>query len=223
MKNCIDCQKELSRTDAKRCKICYAKIGYKGKNNPNYRHGRNCKNAKHLCLDCGKSIDKQGRSIRCYRCSAPLRDRKGFKHSIKTKKLIGFKSAKKFTKQYLQNLRVKNNGNKKRDTNGYILIKSYGHPDRNSHNDMLEHRLKAEKKLKRRLTKHEIVHHIDCDKTNNKFINLYIYPNRSKHSSGHWSLHQIVPILLQSKVIKFKNGVYMFNKKEAKVVAKGEV
>jgi hypothetical protein len=37
-----------------------------GKKNPNYRHGKCCNN--NYCLDCGKKIDKLGRSIRCYAC-----------------------------------------------------------------------------------------------------------------------------------------------------------
>ncbi len=37
-----------------------------GINNPNYKHGKNCKEYNNHCIDCGKIIDY--RSKRCYKC-----------------------------------------------------------------------------------------------------------------------------------------------------------
>ena len=54
--HCIDCGKELSRPDAKRCKSCENKNRYKIiSNNPNYLDGRTKTN--HYCIDCSKIID----------------------------------------------------------------------------------------------------------------------------------------------------------------------
>ena len=54
--HCIDCGKELSRPDAKRCKSCENKNRYKIiSNNPNYLDGRTKIN--HYCIDCSKIID----------------------------------------------------------------------------------------------------------------------------------------------------------------------
>ena len=63
MNNCIDCKKELSRLDAKRCKQCWHKYMTK-ENNPNHKHGNNCQDKK--CIDCGNSIDIY--STRCMKC-----------------------------------------------------------------------------------------------------------------------------------------------------------
>ena len=104
-------------------------------------------------------------------------------------------------------------GTKHRDINGYVLIKSYNHPDTNSHGDMLEHRLVMEKMIGRRLKKKEIVHHIDENRKNNKKANLYLCENRSKHGTVHGSFLKLLPILLQTKTIIFKQGNYMLNPK----------
>lgn len=53
-----------------------------------------------------------------------------------------------------------------------------------------EHRLNAEKKLKRKLTKSEKVHHIDLNKENNKISNLMLFPNQEEHQKFHLKLKQ---------------------------------
>jgi len=52
IKNCSEAQKALKNV---------------GKKNPNYKHGKCCN--ENYCVDCGRKIDKIGRSIRCYKCS----------------------------------------------------------------------------------------------------------------------------------------------------------
>jgi len=47
-----------------------------------------------------------------------------------------------------------------------------------------EHRVIAEKLLQRRLMSHEIVHHIDCDKSNNSLDNLIVI-SRTQHARLH--------------------------------------
>ena len=49
-----------------------------------------------------------------------------------------------------------------------------------------EHRLVMEKHLGRKLTKEEVVHHIDGDKSNNKIKNLKLYPNKKSHTKFHY-------------------------------------
>ena len=89
-----------------------------------------------------------------------------------------------------------------------MLVKNYTHPNRNSHNDILEHILIMSNYLGRPLTKEEIVHHINFLKKDNILKNLYLYPNRSKHMKGTKSLFKLVDKLLQMKIIKFYNGIY---------------
>jgi hypothetical protein len=99
--NCIDCNKQLSRKNAKRCHSCEMKrryntgvINHKGKNHPNFgnhklegknnpmfgihRFGKNNPNYKNgsscikrHCLDCKKIISR-GSKGRCKTCSSKI-------------------------------------------------------------------------------------------------------------------------------------------------------
>ncbi len=68
---------------------------------------------------------------------------------------------------------------------GYLEIYSPLHPNKNTCNYVLEHRLVMEKKLGRYLTKYEVVHHIDRNRLNNSESNLIIAENQAKHNSYH--------------------------------------
>ena len=46
-----------------------------------------------------------------------------------------------------------------------------------------EHIYLMEQKLKRKLTKEEIVHHINYDRSNNRIENLYLFSTKKQHSS----------------------------------------
>jgi len=72
------------------------------------------------------------------------------------------------------------------------------------------HRLVVEKKLRRKLSSKENVHHINCIKTDNRIENLYLFSDRSSHRIGHASINKIIPILLKKNIIKFNldNGKY---------------
>lgn len=66
-KNCSDCGIKISYTSNK-CQKCYLKC-HSGKNNPNYRHGKNCKTKDYLCIDCNTKISN-GNVVRCSSCEA---------------------------------------------------------------------------------------------------------------------------------------------------------
>ena len=48
------------------------------------------------------------------------------------------------------------------------------------------HRLVMEEHIGRELTKEEVVHHIDGDKSNNKLDNLMLLPNKAANSRLHY-------------------------------------
>lgn len=189
-------------------KECYKKlvgINVNGTKNPNYRHGKNIENK---CIDCGVNIDP--RSKRCLICRGKAIPCywKGKKLPKRIRLKIGMKSKAKFTKEYLERIKDKYRGSKKRSINGYILIRDYNHPDRNKQNDILEHRLVMEKDINRRLDKKEVIHHINFDRADNRIENLHLYRNIGEHGKCTKSLFKLVKNLLDKKIIIFKNGEY---------------
>lgn len=163
------------------------------------------------CLNCPAIIDK--RSTRCYTCRAKFNNSfSGKRHSKKSKIVIGEKSRKKFTPEYKEkNYRSKCRGTTTRSINGYVLVKNYEHPNRNSHNDVLEHILIMSKIIGRPLKKSEVVHHINCVRDDNRSENLFLFKNRSEHKKCHGTVNKLIKTLLERHIIVFNNGCYELN------------
>jgi hypothetical protein len=68
-------------------------------------------------------------------------------------------------------------------SDGYVSVCAPHHPNRNGHGRVLEHRLVMERMIGRLLESHEIVHHKDGVKTNNKPSNLELttWSDHAKH------------------------------------------
>jgi hypothetical protein len=92
--------------------------------------------------------------------------------------------------------------------NGYVLIKDYEHPNRNSHNDILEHILVASKTLGRPLVKGEVVHHINFIRDDNRPENLFVFESNSRHISCHKSIFVLIDKMLERGIIRFRDGKY---------------
>ena len=78
-------------------------------------------------------------------------------------------------------------------------------------NGHLRHRVAAEKKLKRKLTTFEVVHHIDTNPKNFKLSNLFV-TNSLGHGKAHSSLRRVYKELIEKKIIKFdeSKGEYYY-------------
>lgn len=85
--------KATKKRFTKKERLRYSKI-FTGKNNPNYRHGKNIINN---CEKCGIEID--GRSKNCPKCK-PNNSFKGKRHTKESLNKIGIASKNKFTKKY---------------------------------------------------------------------------------------------------------------------------
>ena len=55
---------------------------------------------------------------------------------------------------------------------------------------LLEHRLVLEKHIGRYLSKKEVVHHIDKNRSNNNIENLKLFESESKHMAFHAKLRK---------------------------------
>jgi len=75
-------------------------------------------------------------------------------------------------------------GGKTNNGNGYITVRE------KSRITKLEHRLVMEKYIGRKLTKEEVVHHIDENRKNNHISNLMLFKNNSEHIKHHAKLRR---------------------------------
>lgn len=68
---------------------------------------------------------------------------------------------------------------------------------------LLEHRGVMALKLGRMLEDHEIVHHVDHIKYNNKIWNLDLFENHSKHKIAEYSFNKCMPELFKRKIVSY--------------------
>jgi hypothetical protein len=70
------------------------------------------------------------------------------------------------------------------------------------------HRTIMEDNIGRLLESSEIVHHINCIKTDNRIENLYLCKNQSEHQKLHQQLNRIQKQFMEDGIIIFENGEY---------------
>jgi hypothetical protein len=72
-------------------------------------------------------------------------------------------------------------GGRRVDSDGYVLVKAWDHPKHRKNGYVLEHRLVMERHLGRLLEDWEVVHHKNCDKTDNRIENLELLDGQASH------------------------------------------
>lgn len=92
---------------------------------------------------------------------------------------------------------------------GYIMVKAYDHPNRNSLNYVSEHVLIMEKKIGRYIKKGEIIHHINGRRGDNRIENLLLCKNDKEHKSIEGKL-----VLLSYKLVQ--DGILVFDRDKRK-------
>lgn len=90
------------------------------------------------------------------------------------------------------------------NTNGYVEVWIGKHTKpRMAGGYYKEHRLMCEISLGRPLSKEEIVHHVDGDKTNNSIDNLHVCKNDKEHRNIHSRLERLSMSLVRAGIITF--------------------
>jgi len=178
---CSHCGKEferdnwrLKRKDRKSSDFfCSKKCShehYKSNNSPNWKGGDKEVN----CENCNKII---------------IRDH----YEYKNHKMF-FCSKKCWGKWISKNMFGENHprwkGGIYKTSDGYIIIKSPNHPNKDGYGYFKEHRMVMEKVLGRYLDKKEVVHHINGIRDDNRKENLKLFKNNYEHQKFHGSLNK---------------------------------
>lgn len=76
-----------------------------------------------------------------------------------------------------------------------------------------QHRQVMEDTIGRPLQRGEVVHHINCDKLDNRPENLYLCDSLKSHRQLHAAIEMLIPQLMASGVVVFdrENGTYKLN------------
>lgn len=85
---------------------------------------------------------------------------------------------------------------------GYIGIWNPKHSRADNQGYVFEHTLVIEKELGKLPEDNEMIHHINCNKHDNRIENLYLC-TRSQHKKTHWSLEKLLPDLIERDIVGF--------------------
>lgn len=109
----------------------------------------------------------------------------GKSHTLETKNKMSIASRKRWGKEE-EHIKVSGKNSKfwsggvSVDIGGYVII-----------NRKREHRIVMENHIGRKLTKLEVVHHIDGDRSNNAIENLMLFATQAEHLKHHAKLRKL--------------------------------
>jgi len=95
---------------------------------------------------------------------------------------------------------------------GYIMVYKPEHPHTTGRGYVLEHRLVAEKYLKRPLERKEVVHHINHICNDNRPENLYVFSNSALHLKSHKEKENLTSNII---IIKQSTKSHSYNDKRS--------
>lgn len=137
---------------------------------PKFQEGSNImgmEKAERNCVVCGKPLEKKQKKCCSRSCSATYGNR-----NARGEKARNWK------------------GGRNLHSEDYIRIYKPNHPSACSYGYVYEHRFVMEQRIGRHLHTHEIVHHINGIKTDNRIENLELISNQSEHCKFHNSLRK---------------------------------
>lgn len=156
----------------------------------------------HECIECIKKLKHYGKTFKCEICGEDfvIKHRNVLRRkTFKCKTCLAKEAIARLIKYNKDNYTGKIINEKGYELTRDIVNKKY----------ILSHRKVVQNNIGRKLTKKEVVHHIDGDKTNNNISNLYI-TEAKEHNKIHASLEKIAFILLEKGSIIFnkETGLY---------------
>ena len=90
---------------------------------------------------------------------------------------------------------------------GYIGIWKPEHCRADKQGYVFEHTLVYEQNTGILPEKNQNIHHINCDKLDNKFENLWLC-DKKQHLYCHRSIEKLIKPLMEKGIIEFENGIY---------------
>lgn len=135
----------------------------------------------------GQTMKMYGVMKNCMKCNSLFFSYKGVVFCSRSCSKIG----KRSSEQHKRNIALSKMGSKnpaysggKMTAGGYRLILDRNHPNSNGAGYVMEHRLVMSKHIGRPLTKDEVVHHKNSDRSDNRIENLELM-SKSDHASHH--------------------------------------